>query len=302
MSRAPTKLYGKMGAGIEASGGSAGNTVAGVASLGGRAAFIGKVAADTLGDVFAHDTRQNGVHYETGRLAGGAATGRCLINVTPDGERTMCTFLGASVELTAADVDAGPDHGRRDRLPGGLSCSTRRRRGARSPRPQGLAEPPGRTIALTLSDAFVVGDATGPACASSSRPRSTCCSPTKPRSPRCSRSCSTSTRPPRAIQGLTKIAALTRSEKGSVVVTPTIRRTVAAFPVAKLVDTTGAGRPVRRRFHAGAGPRQAARPLRPPRRPRRRRSHLPLWPKAAGLARRARRRQRPFLISRGPPL
>src|SRR6201996_3841361 len=69
-------LYGAMAAGIETSGGSAANTVAGVASLGGRAAYIGKVAADTLGEVFAKDTRQIGVSYETVRLAGGAATGR----------------------------------------------------------------------------------------------------------------------------------------------------------------------------------------------------------------------------------
>ena len=67
------ELYGRMAAGLEASGGSAGNTVAGVASLGGRAAYIGKVAADQLGDVFAHDTRQIGVHFEIARLAGGAS-------------------------------------------------------------------------------------------------------------------------------------------------------------------------------------------------------------------------------------
>src|ERR1700761_8066953 len=98
------ELYGKMAAGLETSGGSAGNTVAGVASLGGRAAYVGKVAADALGDVFALGTLSIGGHYETGRVGSGAAAGRCLITVTPDGERTMCTFLGASVELTAADV------------------------------------------------------------------------------------------------------------------------------------------------------------------------------------------------------
>src|SRR5579864_2196144 len=99
------ELYGRMAAGIETSGGSAGNTVAGVASLGGRAGYVGKVAKDQLGEVFIHDTRALGVHFQTPQLNSGAATGRCLINVTPDGERTMCTFLGASSQLTAPDVD-----------------------------------------------------------------------------------------------------------------------------------------------------------------------------------------------------
>src|SRR5271155_682033 len=149
------ELYGKMGAGIEASGGSAGNTVAGVASLGGRAAYVGKVASDALGDVFAHDTRQIGVRFETGRLSGGPATGRCLINVTPDGERTMCTFLGASVELTAADVDPDVIMGAEIvYLEGYLFDPPEARRAFA--KAAGLARASGRTIALTLSDAFVV--------------------------------------------------------------------------------------------------------------------------------------------------
>jgi sugar/nucleoside kinase (ribokinase family) len=94
------QLYERMAAGIEASGGSAGNTVAGVASLGGTAAYLGKVADDQLGEVFAHDMRAIGVDFDTPSLTGGAATGRSLINVTEDGQRTMCTFLGASTELT----------------------------------------------------------------------------------------------------------------------------------------------------------------------------------------------------------
>ena len=99
------QLYGRMAAGIEASGGSAANTVAGVASLGGRAAYIGKVADDGLGRVFAHDINAIGVSFDVPVLVGGPATARCLINVTPDGQRTMSTFLGASTRLTAADVD-----------------------------------------------------------------------------------------------------------------------------------------------------------------------------------------------------
>jgi len=86
------------------SGGSAANTAAGVASLGGRARFIGKVAADPLGDVFAEDLNAIGVHYDTARLINGAATARSMILLSPDGERTMNTYLGACHELTEADI------------------------------------------------------------------------------------------------------------------------------------------------------------------------------------------------------
>jgi sugar/nucleoside kinase (ribokinase family) len=86
------------------SGGSAGNTAAGVASLGGRAAFVGKVADDELGDIFADDLALIGVHYGVSRLAGGAATARSMILLSPDGERTMNTYLGACQQLTAADI------------------------------------------------------------------------------------------------------------------------------------------------------------------------------------------------------
>jgi len=88
----------------QVSGGSAANTAAGVASLGGRAAFVGKVAADALGDVFAQDLERTGVHYGVSRLQNGPATARCMILVSPDGERTMNTYLGACQQLTEADI------------------------------------------------------------------------------------------------------------------------------------------------------------------------------------------------------
>ncbi|HUH77556.1 MAG TPA: adenosine kinase [Devosia sp.] len=98
-------LYDKMPASrLQFSGGSAGNTAAGVASLGGRAAFVGKVAQDGLGDVFAQDMADQGVHYASTRLINGAMTARCMIFVTDDGERTMNTYLGACHELTEADI------------------------------------------------------------------------------------------------------------------------------------------------------------------------------------------------------
>jgi len=98
-------VYESMPAGVEVSGGSAANTAVGVASLGGRAAFVGKVRDDALGDIFTHDLRAAGVRYSTPRAGSGPPTARCLILVTPDAERTMNTYLGVAGELGAADVD-----------------------------------------------------------------------------------------------------------------------------------------------------------------------------------------------------
>jgi len=99
------RIYGRLGPATESSGGSAANTIAGIASLGGRSAFIGKVADDQLGRIFAHDMTAIGVAFATPPLADGAPTARCLILVTPDGERTMNTFLGAAQDLRPADID-----------------------------------------------------------------------------------------------------------------------------------------------------------------------------------------------------
>lgn len=99
-------LYTDLSAGTEASGGSAANTAAGVASLGGRAGFIGKVAGDQFGKVFTHDIAAIGVASSTAVADEGPATARCLVMVTPDAERTMCTYLGAAGTLEATDIDA----------------------------------------------------------------------------------------------------------------------------------------------------------------------------------------------------
>jgi sugar/nucleoside kinase (ribokinase family) len=98
-------IYGSMPPGIEVSGGSAANTAAGVASLGGAAAFIGKVRDDALGEIFVHDLRSTGVTFTTPPDTSGPPTARCLILVTPDAERTMGTYLGVGAELAPADVD-----------------------------------------------------------------------------------------------------------------------------------------------------------------------------------------------------
>src|SRR5438105_3060935 len=98
-------LYAVMGPGVEESGGSAGNTMAGIASLGGAGAYIGKVRDDELGAVFRHDLTAIGVKFETPAATSGPATARCLIMVTPDGQRTMGTYLGACVELGLDEIE-----------------------------------------------------------------------------------------------------------------------------------------------------------------------------------------------------
>lgn len=100
-------LYDQMGPAVESSGGSAANTVAGIASLGGKAAFIGKVNDDVLGRVFRHDITAIGVHFETPAATEGAPTARCLVLITPDAERTMSTYLGACTNLAPEDINEG---------------------------------------------------------------------------------------------------------------------------------------------------------------------------------------------------
>ncbi len=149
------ELYAAMPAGMEMSGGSAANTIASVARLGGSAAFIGKVRDDQLGQVFRHDIRAAGVAFDTPPASGGPPTARCLIVVTPDAQRTMQTYLGASVELTPDDV------------PHDLVASAQvtflegylldhPQAGAAFMRAVELAHAAERKIALTLSDPFCV--------------------------------------------------------------------------------------------------------------------------------------------------
>ncbi|MDQ1454826.1 MAG: hypothetical protein QOH28_446 [Actinomycetota bacterium] len=99
------EIYAEMGPATETSGGSAANTASGVASFGGRAAYIGRVSDDTFGKVFSHDLRSVGVHFEVSPATTGAPTGRCLVIVTPDAQRTMYTFLGAGAELDETYID-----------------------------------------------------------------------------------------------------------------------------------------------------------------------------------------------------
>ncbi|MEQ1932174.1 MAG: adenosine kinase [Parvularculaceae bacterium] len=98
-------IYSQMAPGVEVSGGSAANSVACIASLGGKAGFVGKIARDNLGDIFRHDLRALGVKFDTAPLDGGPGTARCLINVTPDAQRSMTTYLGSAGFVSPADIE-----------------------------------------------------------------------------------------------------------------------------------------------------------------------------------------------------
>lgn len=148
-------LYAKMGPGREVSGGSAANTLAGVAALGGRCGFIGQVADDQLGQVFAHDIRAAGIRYDTSVRAGAPTTGRCLIFVTPDGQRTMNTFLGASHYLPEAALDRALIADAAYLYIEGYLWDPEEPRAAMRAAIQ-VARDAGRKIAFTLSAEFVI--------------------------------------------------------------------------------------------------------------------------------------------------
>ena len=149
------RLYGHMGPAQLISGGCAGNTAAGVASFGGRAAFIGKVADDELGRFFRHDMKALGIHFPTENLVGGAPTARSMILITPDSERTMNTFLGACQELTPDDIDrATVEAAAITYLEGYLWDPPKAKEAFRIA--ARIAHKAGRRVAITLSDSFCV--------------------------------------------------------------------------------------------------------------------------------------------------
>jgi sugar/nucleoside kinase (ribokinase family) len=148
-------LYASMAPGREVSGGSAANTLAGVASFGARAAYIGKVCDDQLGGVFRHDLNAGGVSYETAPRTGGPSTGRCLINVTPDGQRSMSTFLGCSPLLTADDLDEAKIVSAAIVFLEGYLFDAPEAKAAFVKAAQ-IAHDAGRKVSLTLSDLFCV--------------------------------------------------------------------------------------------------------------------------------------------------
>jgi sugar/nucleoside kinase (ribokinase family) len=235
-------LYAAMAAGVEASGGSAGNTVAGVGSFGGRAAYIGKVADDQLGGVFTHDIHAVGVHFDTPVLAGGAdaghGTGVCMINVTPDGQRTMCTFLGAANQLTADDIDADLIGASEIVYLEGYLFDPAPARAAFEAA-AAAAHAAGRKVAITLSDSFVVHRWRAELLAFieasadivlANEAELAALFETEDFDAAAAR-----------LASMVEVAAVTRGAAGSVVISGDERVTVAVVPVDKVIDTTGAG-------------------------------------------------------------
>jgi sugar/nucleoside kinase (ribokinase family) len=231
-------LYSRMAPGMETSGGSAGNTIAGIASLGGRAAYMGKVASDELGDVFAHDLKAIGVHFETPALTGGPATARCLVNVTPDGQRTMCTYLGASTELTAADVPTELiEQSAIVYLEGYLFDPSEARRAFA--KAAGLAHAAGRMIAITLSDAFVVERHRGELLGFIKEQADLVFA--NEAEVKALFETDDFDIAAAKLGAMTQVCAITRGEQGSLILAGEQSHRIAADPVEKVVDTTGAG-------------------------------------------------------------
>lgn len=231
-------LYSQVGPGLETSGGSAANTLAGVAQLGGRAGFIGRVRNDQLGGIFAHDIRSVGARFETPAATEGPSTARCLILVTPDAQRTMCTYLGASVGLDPADLDLEMVAQAKLLYLEGYLWDSDEAKAAFIAAAE-VARAHGGEVALSLSDAFCVErhrdsfqelvdghvdilfanemEITALYKANSFEEAAD------------------------QVRGRCKVAALTRSELGSVILNGADSHAIAPFQLGPLVDTTGAG-------------------------------------------------------------
>ena len=232
------RLYASVGPGLETSGGSAANTLAGVAQLGGRAGFIGRVRDDQLGGIFAHDIRSVGARFETPAATEGPSTARCLILVTPDAQRTMCTYLGASVGLDPADLDLEMVAQAKLLYLEGYLWDSDEAKAAFIAAAE-MARAHGGEVALSLSDAFCVErhrdsfqelvdghvdilfanemEITALYKANSFEEAAD------------------------QVRGRCKLAALTRSEQGSVVLNGSGTHSIAPFQLGPLLDTTGAG-------------------------------------------------------------
>ncbi len=229
-------LTGKMAGSIETSGGSAANTIAGVGSFGGRGAFIGKLADDRLGKVFVDDMERLGASFSSGGpLTDGTATGRCLINVTPDGQRSMATFLGAAALLQPDDVKAEViEAAKIVYLEGYLFGAD-----AAFAKAAGLARASGRMMALTLSDAFII-DMHRSALTPFLETQTDILFANEVEITTLFKT-DNFDEAVAAARSMVKIACITRSEKGSVIVSGKETHEIAAAPVDKVVDTTGAG-------------------------------------------------------------
>ena len=235
------ELYARMGPGLEMSGGSAANSMVGLAGLGGRAAFIGKVADDQLGAIFRHDIRAASVGFDTPAApadADGPPTARCLVFVTPDAQRTLCTMLGACTELGADDIDETVVAAAKVTYLEGYLWDPPRAKEAFLKAAE-IAHGAGREVALSLSDPFCVErhraefrdlvDGHVDILFANEVEISSLYQ------------AETFDEALQAVRGRCRLAALTRSEKGCVILADGEVHLVDAEPADRVVDTTGAG-------------------------------------------------------------
>ncbi len=231
-------LYAKMPPGVETSGGSAANTLAGVASFGGSGAYIGKVRDDQLGDIFGHDLRSIGVTYDIPPSTEGPSTARCLIQVTPDAERTMNTFLGISAVLESDDYDDAMVAGGKIVYCEGYLWDTEPAKAAIR-HAMAVARQAGGRVSMTLSDPFCVDrhreewlgliDGNVDVLFANDEELLSLFQ---------TDSLDTALQ---EVSPIVEIAAVTLGAEGSVIVTGGDRLAVAVEPVQRVVDTTGAG-------------------------------------------------------------
>jgi adenosine kinase len=232
-------IYDAMGSTVETSGGSAANTIVGVASLGARAAFVGKVKHDDLGRAFAHDIRAAGVAFTTPPAADGPSTARCYILVTPDGERTMNTYLGAAQDLNPADIDEAQIAASRIVYLEGYLWDPKNAKEA-FVKAAGIAHGAGRQVALTLSDSFCV-DRYRDEFLDLMRKGTVDIVFANEGELKSLYQTADFHAAIGQLRNDARFAVVTRSEHGCVVVTAASVTPVPAFPIDKLVDTTGAG-------------------------------------------------------------
>lgn len=230
-------IYAQLPPGIECSGGSAANTIVGIAALGGRAAYMGKVRDDQLGRVFCHDIRSAGVTFDTRPAAAGPSTARCFVLVTPDAQRTMLTYLGACVDFGPDDVDgAVVARAAVTYLEGYLYDPPQAK--AAFVQAAAIAHEAGKLVSLSLSDPFcverhrdefleLVNDHVDILFANEAE--------------LCSLFQTDFDDALRRVRGHVGVAAVTRSARGSVVLDGTEVVVQGAEPVNRVVDTTGAG-------------------------------------------------------------
>ncbi len=232
-------IYEAMGPAIESSGGSAANTIVGLASLGARTAFIGKIKDDTLGRAFTHDIRAAGVAFTTPPAPAGPSTARCYVLVTPDGERTMNTYLGAAQDLNPADIDADLVASSAVLYLEGYLWDPKDAKDAFLKAAK-IAHDAERKVALTLSDAFCVDRFRGEFLHLMRSRTVDLIFANEAELHSLYQSSDFDT----AVAALRKdvgVAVVTRSEKGCLVIGPDGTEAVPAFPVERVVDTTGAG-------------------------------------------------------------